>query len=167
MAASSLRKLTPLLVAMSAALLADSAAAQSPREDPAAAKETDFGKTALFDADIPEGLSPEDWNISSLGLFCGTKVIHPGRVVAYVYGIGSDKPLEASFDIDGKITDLTLKPFNDVPLAPLDGDFIRRFLRAKSVSIQLKDYGAPRPDRIKLEHVESRLKSALKKCFKF
>jgi hypothetical protein len=155
------------------ALLADSVAAQSPRrEDSAAAKETDFGKTALFDADIPEGLPAKDWNIGNLGLFCGTKIIHPGRVVAYVYGIEderlrSGKPLEASFDIDGNITDLTLKPFNDVALAPLDGDFVRRFLRAKSVSIQVKDHGAPRPDRIKLEHVESRLKSALKKCFKF
>ena len=126
----------------------------------AAAKEYSFfGKTAIFNADIPEGLLAKDWNIGNLGLFCGTKIIHPGRVVAYVYGIEdkrlrSGKPLEASFNIDGKITDLTLTPFNDVALAPLDGDFVRRFLRAKSVSIQVKDYGAPRPDRIKLEHVD-------------
>jgi hypothetical protein len=95
-----------------------------------------------------------------------------GRVVGYVYGIGHERlltgnPIAASIDIDGKVTDLTLKPFEDIAFAPLDHDLVRSFLRARSVSIQIKDYRSPHPDRIKLEHLETRLKSALKKCHKF
>lgn len=135
------------------------------------ARMTPFGMTALFDADIPDGLRPTEWSVGNLGLFCGTKAIHPGRPVVYLYGIdyqrlSTGKPLQASFDIDGKITEPTMTPFDDVALAPLDGDFVHRFVRARSVSIQVKDV-VPRPDRIKLDHVETRVKSALKKCFRF
>jgi hypothetical protein len=170
MIASGLRIL--FLTAVSVALIAESAAAQSPRRDnPALARQTAFGTTALFEADIPDGLRAAEYNINNLGLFCGTPAIHPGRPVVYLYGfdyqrLQTGKPIQAAFDIDGKIIELTMKPFDDVVLAPIDGDFVRSFARAKSVVIQVKD-AVPRPDRINLEHVETRVKSALKKCFKF
>jgi hypothetical protein len=113
-----------------------------------------------------------EWNIVTMGLFCGSGKLHPGRVVGYVYGIGIDRldtgaPFAASFDLDGKITQVTLKPFDDVALTPLDTDFVRNLMRARSASIQFKDYNSPNPDYIRLDDTERKLRSALTACFKF
>ena len=119
---------------------------------------TKFGKTAIFDTMGPPAPATE-WNIVAMGLFCWSGKLHPGRVVGYVSGIGIDRldtgePFLASFDLDGKITQVTLKLVDDVALTPSDPDFVCNLMKARSASIQFKDYNSPNPDYIRLDDTE-------------
>jgi hypothetical protein len=133
-------------------------------------KNTEFGKTAIFDAGAPGAAT--EWNITTVGFFCGSGKLYPGQIVGYVSGIGYERlatgeQLAATFDFGGKTTQLVLHPINDVAVARLDSGFVSDLLRARAASIQIKDYNSPNPDPIKLENVEKRLRWALSKCYKF
>src|SRR5262249_36019540 len=71
----------------------------------------EFGAFATLDTDVAPGAS--GWNILNMGLFCGSPKFHPGRIMAYVYGMDyqrlqTGQPVAATFDIDGKATELIL-----------------------------------------------------------
>ena len=140
--------------------------------DPPVDSHPEFGPTAVFETDLAPGTSADQWNIVAVGLFCGSGKLYPGRIVGYFYGIGYNRlktaaPLAATFDFDGKASQLTLKPYDDVVLATLDAVFVRNLLTARSASVRIKDYNSPSPDRLKLDDVAGKLKSALKKCHRF
>jgi hypothetical protein len=130
----------------------------------------EFGDIAVFETDLAPGTSTSEWNVVAMGLFCGSTKLHPGRIVAYVYGIGNDRlatgqPLAASVEVDGKTTELMLKPYDDVALAPVGADFVRKLSEARTASVLIKDYNSPSADRLKLDDAATKMRSALKKCF--
>lgn len=132
----------------------------------------EFGEIALFDANVAPATPATQWNVGAMGVFCGSAKFYPNKIVAYVYGISYDrlktgKPLAGTFIVDGKVTQLMLQPYDDVALTPVDADFVGNLLHARAVSVSIKDYNSPYPDRIKLEDTETKLRSALKACYKF
>jgi hypothetical protein len=107
-----------------------------------------------------------------MGVFCGSAKFYPNKIVANVYGISYDRlktgePLAGTFIVDGKITQLLLQPYADVALTPVDADFVKNLLHARAASVSIKDYNSPEPDPIKLDDAETKLRSALKACYKF
>jgi hypothetical protein len=134
---------------------------------------TEFGETAAFETDIAPATPASQWNVLAIGLFCGSAKLYPGKIVAYAYGINDDRlrtlpPLIAIFNFDGKVTQpLMLRPYDDLALTPVDGDFVQNLLHAHAAFVSIKDYNSPYPDRIKLDDAENKLRSALKACYKF
>jgi hypothetical protein len=131
----------------------------------------EFGQAAIFDADIAPATPSNQWNIVAAGLFCGSRRLYPGRIVLYIYGIGSDRlangqPIAATFDIDGKPAALAFRPYNDLALSPVETSLVRDLVNAKSASISVKDYNSPNPDRLKLDGADAKVRSALKKCYR-
>jgi hypothetical protein len=131
----------------------------------------EFGPQAIVETDIPPGTPATKWNIVSLGLFCGSAKVHPGKIVLFVYGFGAEalqtgKPLAANINVDGKEMRLNLQPYGDVALAPVNSDFVRRLSHAHSASVRMIDYNSPDPDQLKLDNLASMVKSALPACFR-
>jgi hypothetical protein len=131
----------------------------------------ELGQAAIFETDIAPSTPSNQWNVVAAGLFCGSRKLFPGRIVLYIYGIGAERlsdsqPIAATFDVDGKPTPLAFRPYNDLALAPVETGFVRDLLNAKSASISIKDYNSPNADRIKLDDVGNKVRSALKKCYK-
>jgi hypothetical protein len=69
--------------------------------------------------------------------------------------------------MDAKPTPLTFRPYEDAALAPVEADFVGSLLKARTASIRIKDYNSPDADRLKLDDADSKIRSALKKCYKF
>jgi hypothetical protein len=120
----------------------------------------------------PERVAAGQWNTSTVGLFCGSEKVHGGRIVVYAYGIseerlGTGEPLAATFVIDSDVTELKLKPLGDLVLAPVKPAFVGNLLRARSASVSIKDYRSPYPEQISLDGADRKLRSALKKCYRF
>jgi hypothetical protein len=139
--------------------------------DPPPDSHLEFGPTAVFETALAPGAPASTWNIVSIGLFCGSAKLYPGRIVAYVYGIGYERletgePLAATLDVDGKATELALQPYDDLALTALDANVVDKLLQARSASIGIKNYNSPYPDRIKLDDAAQQIRSALKKCYK-
>ena len=120
----------------------------------------------------PERVAAGQWNTSTVGLFCGSEKLHGGKIVVYAYGIdeerlGTGEPLTATFAIDNDVTELKLKPSGDLVLAPVKPAFVGSLLRARSASVSIKDYRSPYPEQISLDGADRKLRSALKKCYRF
>jgi hypothetical protein len=131
----------------------------------------ELGEAARFETDIAPSTPSNQWNVVAAGLFCGSRKLYPGSIVLYIYGIGADRlsdsqPIAATFEIDGKPTPLAFRPYNDMALAPVEAGFVRDLLNARSASIRIKDYNSPNADRIKLDDAASKVRSALKRCYK-
>jgi hypothetical protein len=128
---------------------------------------------AKFDThNMPGTPATNEFNTTGVGLFCGSEKLHGGKIVVYVYGIGFERlktgePLAATFDIDGKATEFSLKPLGELALAPTTPAFVRSLLHARSASVSIKDYVSPAPEKISLDNAESKVRSALKKCCRF
>jgi hypothetical protein len=131
----------------------------------------EFGQAAILDADIAPATPSSQWNVLAAGLFCGSRKLYPGRIVLYIYGIGADRlangqPIAATFNINDKPVALAFRPYGDVALSPVEIDFVHDLLNAKSASISIKDYNSPNADRFKLDGADSKVRAALKKCYK-
>jgi hypothetical protein len=97
--------------------------------------------------------------------------LYPGRIVLYIFGIdaqrlGDQQPIAATFDMDGKLTPLAFRPYNDLALAPVEAGFVRDLVKSRSVSVRIKNYNSPNADRINLNDANNKVRSALKKCYK-
>jgi hypothetical protein len=131
------------------------------------------GDYAKFDTgNMPGTPATNEINTTGVGLFCGSEKLHGGKIVVYVYGIGLERletgePLAATFDIDGKATEFSLKPLGDLALAPTTPAFVRSLLHGRSASVSIKGYVSPAPEKISLDNAESKDRSALKKCYRF
>jgi hypothetical protein len=131
----------------------------------------EIGAVAAFAADAAPRTPTTQWNVGSVGLFCGSGQIYPGQIVAYVYGIEyrrlkSGEPLAAILNVDGRATSLTFRPYQDLALSPVDASVVHDLLKARAVSIRILNYNSPNPDRLKLENAASEISSALAGCFK-
>ena len=128
---------------------------------------------AKFDTyNMPGTPATNEFNTTGVGLFCGSEKLHGGKIVVYVYGIGLERlktgePLAATFDIDGKATEFSLKPLGDLALAPTTPAFVRSLLHGRSASVSIKGYVSPAPEKISLDNAERKVRSALKKCYRF
>jgi hypothetical protein len=126
---------------------------------------------ATFETDAPPGKPATEWNIVAMGLFCGSDQVYPGRIVAYIDGIGdqrlrSGKPLAAVLDVDGRATSLTFHPYKDIALSPVNAGLVRDLLKARAASVRIINYKSPNPDRLKLADAKSKVLSNLGACFK-
>jgi hypothetical protein len=138
---------------------------------PWVAKRTDFGLTAVGEADIKPGAPHTTWNILAVGLFCGSAKAKPRPIHIYVYGLGADRldgnrPVEATFTAGNQATNVTLRPENDVAHGPVDAAFVRSLMKTRDASVSIKDYNSPKPDRIKMDGAAAAIRTALKACLK-
>ena len=132
-------------------------------------KITDFGLTAVGEADIKPGAPQATWNILAIGLFCDLRQRKPSPVRFYVYGLsadrlGSDRPVNVTVTVDGRAYDLVLRPLNDVALAPVEVAFVQSLMWGKQVAVSIKDYNSPNPDRINMDYAVVSIRTALKVC---
>lgn len=139
--------------------------------DPAPDSHPELGETATFETDVAPGTLASQWNILAVGLFCGSKPLLPGRIGAYLYGISdarlrTGQPITARFDLDGKIVELAFGAHDELAVAPVEAEFVRSLLKARSASVQIKDYNFHGAERIKLDDADRQIRSALRKCYK-
>src|SRR5262245_30393733 len=131
-------------------------------------KRPSFGVAAVGSTDIAPN-TPK-WNILNVGLFCGSRQAKAPRVNLYVYGIehrrlASNLPVEATFTLDGRATNLVLRPHDDLALGPVDAAFVRSLMAARDATVSIKDYRSPDPERINMDGAAGAIRSALRECF--
>jgi hypothetical protein len=131
-----------------------------------------FGPVAQLNTEHMPGNPAKLWNITAMGLFCGTGQIHPGKIVMVVHGLGVQvierAPfVAASIDIDGTATELKLEEVNNLVVSPIGADLARKLIAARAVSVHIENGRSPEPDRMKLEDGWAKaMRAALRKCFK-
>ena len=129
------------------------------------AKTTDLGMTAVGSTLIASGALAKDWNVLSVGFFCARSQPH-----FYLYGIDTDHisggPVRGTLNIDGTAVDLTFWAASDVVATPVAPEFVRLFIRAQAVSVQVKDYNAPVTEQVDIRKAASAIQTALRGCFK-
>jgi len=155
-----------LLVAL--ALFASPALAQ--QTDPWEVKDTPFGRAAVGSTNVGPNAPAKSWNVLAVGLFCGDRKVGPRSINLYLYGISDERmrkgAVEAIVNVDGTVHPFRLQHINDAVVTTVSPEFVRAFIKAKAVSVLVKDYESPNPDTINMDKAAAAIPLALRPCFK-
>jgi hypothetical protein len=153
-------------VALGAVLFLAVGLSSAAADDAWESKRTPFGRTAVGLTKTSPSALAKEWNVLAVGLFCGAR----NQIQMYLYGISDDRmssgPVQASVTVDGAMKEFTFRHQEDAVVSTVPADFVRAFMRAKTVSVQVKDYNSPNPDALSMEKAPAAIRSALSGCFK-
>ena len=144
-------------------LLALAAPALAQQNDPWEVKRTPFGRTAVGYTKVAANASA---NVLAVGLYCGRT-----QPRLYLYGLSHDrmangKPVIATITVDGHAEQLSLGHDHDAVVTQVSRAFVHEFVRAKTVTIAVKDYDPPSTDTLNMEKAAAAISDALLICLK-